>query len=149
MSAFRRLSRVVSGVGLGVVAALHAAWASGSSWPARNRKELTELVVGNRRAMPSPRATATVAGVAGVAAVATAGAFGEGKAVVRGRRLVGLALLGRAALGGDVALALLDLPPAGKKFQRLDARWYRPLCAVLGLAVLCGARRRPDPQSAG
>ncbi len=149
MSAFRSVSRLVSGVGLGAVAALHAAWASGSTWPARNRQELAEAVVGNRNALPDRRATAAVAGIAGVAAVTTAGAFGESTALVRGRRLVGVALLGRAALGGDVALALLGMPPAGKRFLALDDRWYRPLCAVLGVAVLAGARRKRNASPEG
>ncbi len=146
MSAFQGVARAVAGIGIGAVAAVHTAWAAGSTWPAGSRAELAEAVVGNRNAMPDRRATAVVAGVAAIAAVTAAGAFGESRAVVRGRRLIGAALLGRAALGGDVALAALGLPAAGERFRELDCRWYRPLCATLGTAALFGARasRRGD-----
>lgn len=143
MSLWVRTARVVSGVGLGAVAALHGVWAAGSSWPARDRRALGEAVVGNSEAFPGPRATATVAGVAATGALVTAGALGNGRGVVRVRRLAGLALLTRAAVGGDVALAALGMPAAKERFLRLDNRFYRPLCAVLGAAVLIGARRRP------
>lgn len=145
MSLWVRGARVVSGIGLGAVAALHGVWAAGSSWPARDRRALGEAVVGGPDAFPGTGATAAVAGIAATGAVVTAGAFGNGRGVVRVRRLTGLALLTRAAVGGDVALAALGMPAAQDRFVRLDARVYRPLCAVLGVAVLIGAKRRPRP----
>lgn len=148
MSVLVRGARVVSGVGLGAVSALHGMWAAGSHWPARDRSALAEAVVGNADALPSGRATATVAGVAAAGAILTAGALGNGKGVVRLRRLAGLALLTRAAVGGDVALAVLGLPPAKAPFTSLDNRFYRPLCAVLGLAAMVGSRRRQRPVAA-
>lgn len=142
MSVLVRGARLVSGVGLGAVSALHGLWAAGSHWPARDRFSLAEAVVGNADALPSGRATATVAGVAVAGAAITAGALGNGRGVVRLRRLIGIALITRAAVGGDVALAALGLPPAKSQFISLDNRFYRPLCAVLGLAAMVGSRRR-------
>ena len=71
-----------------------------------------------------------------------AGALGESRLIVFGRRLAGVALIVRAVLGGEFALQVLGMGPADARFRRLDARYYRPLCAVLGIAVLLGSRRR-------
>lgn len=146
MSVLQGTARVISGVGLGAVGALHAAWAAGSHWPARDRRALGEAVIGNAEELPSGAATGVVAGVAAASGLITAGAFGNGKGIVRVRRLIGLALLARAAVGGDVALAALGMPPAKARFISLDNRFYRPLCAVLGIAALLGARRRVTRQ---
>ncbi len=92
--------------------------------------------------MPAPGATAAVAGAALAGGAIAAGALGEGRFAIILRRLIAAALLARAALGGGVALRLLGLPPADRRFTELDARWYRPLCAVLGAATLLGSLRR-------
>lgn len=136
------IPRLVAWAGLTAAGVLHAIWASGSPWPAKNRRRLGEAVVGNAKAMPEAEATWAVAGAAFTGAALVAGGFGEGRVAVGLRRLMGAGLVARAALGGDAALAALGLPPAGKRFRELDRRYYRPLFAVLGLAVLAGARRR-------
>ncbi|MBL3698660.1 DUF3995 domain-containing protein [Leucobacter luti] len=142
MTTLTKTARSISGIGLGAVGAVHALWATGSHWPARSRGRLAEAVVGNADALPGPRACAVVAGAAVLAGGVAAGIGGEARLAVRARRLTGVALLARGALGGDVALAVLGLPPAKQRFRDLDNRWYRPLCGVLGLAALVGARSR-------
>ncbi|MBL3687386.1 DUF3995 domain-containing protein [Leucobacter zeae] len=142
MSALTGIARFVGWAGLTSVGALHLVWASGSPWPERSRKRLAEAVVGSSKGMPDPGATALVGGAALVTGAIAGGAWGEGRAAVGVRRLVGAALLARAALGGDAALTALGLPAAGRRFRHLDRSIYRPLCTVLGLAVLVGARSR-------
>jgi len=134
------LARFVAWLGLTAVGVVHAVWAAGSSWPAKNHKELSQLTVGSQ-AQPTAAATAVVAATAITGGAVAAGALGEGRPVVTARRLAGGLLIARAALGGDAALSVLGLPKAGKRFIELDNRYYRPLCAVLGFAVLVGARR--------
>ena len=140
------IARIVSAVGMFAVAALHAVWASGSSWPAKNQKKLGEAVVGQSKVLPDPAATAVVAaGAAGAGLLAT-GALGRGRLARLGLRLVGTVMLLRAILGGDTALTVLGLPPAGKTFQRLDQSYYRPFAAVMGvslwIASFWGRRKR-------
>lgn len=141
MSGITRVARLTGWAGLTAAGALHAIWASGSSWPAKNRKRLSEAVAGSSKTPPSAEATWVVAGSAFARGAIAAGGLGEGRAIVGIRRLMGLVLLKRALLGGDVFLAVLGLPPAGKRFRELDRRYYRPLFGILGLAVLIGARK--------
>ncbi len=141
MSRGKRITRFVGWAGLTGAGALHAIWASGSPWPAKNSKRLGEAVVGSSKALPSPTATWVVAGAAFTGGAIAAGGLGEGRAVVGFRRLMGLGLLTRAAAGGDAALSVLGLPAPGKRFRELDQRYYRPLFGVLGLAILLGAKK--------
>ncbi|MFF3026391.1 DUF3995 domain-containing protein [Microbacterium sp. NPDC057944] len=141
MSVIRGAARLVSWTGLTAVGGLHLIWASGSSWPAKNRRRLASATVGNAAAMPDAAATAVVAGAALAGGAVSAGALGEGRMAVVVRRLIATALLARAIVGGEVALKALGLPPADKRFRELDKRYYRPLCAVLGIATLIGSRR--------
>lgn len=134
-------SRVVAAVGLVSVGVLHGIWASGSSWPAKSRAELADATVGSASAPPAPVATAVVAAMATAAGIVAGGALGDRPIAVLARRATGLALLTRAAAGGVVACRALGLPEPGDRFRAFDARFYRPLCLVLGIAVLVGARR--------
>lgn len=142
MNLFVCVARLVSWIGLTAVGVVHAVWAVGSPWPMENRQELAEAVVGGRD-LPDANATAVVATSALIGGVVAGGAFGEGALPVALRRSAGVLLLARAAFGGEAALALLGLQKAGKRFVELDNRWYRPFCAVLGFALLVGARHRP------
>jgi len=134
-------SRAVAAVGLVSVGVLHGVWASGSSWPAKSRAELADATVGSASAQPAPVATATVAATAIAAGIVAGGALGDRPIAVLARRATGLALLTRAAAGGVVACKALGLPDPSERFRTLDARFYRPLCLVLGAAALMGARR--------
>ncbi|WP_169925913.1 DUF3995 domain-containing protein [Serinibacter salmoneus] len=144
MDTVTRLSRTVASCGLAAAGALHAVWALGSPWPAGSARELNELVVGNGEVAPGTAATWLVCGSALAGAAVAAGAMGDRPLAVWGRRIAGAALLARAALGGNAALRVLGLPPGGDRFTRLDRRYYRALFAVLGAALVLGARRSPS-----
>ncbi|UOQ61351.1 DUF3995 domain-containing protein [Leucobacter rhizosphaerae] len=142
------LARTVAATGLLAVAGVHAVWASGSTWPERNRRRLSEAVIGHASVEPGRGATAAVAAGAAAGGIIAGGALGDGRGIVATRRAIGLALLARGILGGNTALISMGLPEGGKRFQELDERLYRPLCLVLGVATLIGARgprasRRP------
>lgn len=135
-----RLARGVGAIGLLSVGALHAAWAAGSSFPAASRRQLAETVVGSP-AMPGLVPTVVVAAGTTAAGIVVAGAFGGAPAAVWTRRLAGLALISRGAVGGANACRALGLPEPGDTFRRLDSMYYRPLCVTLGAAVLGAARQ--------
>lgn len=141
LAGVRRLARLTGWAGLTAAGALHAIWATGSSWPAKNPKRLAIAVVGNPDAMPDARATWVVAGAAFLGGAISAGGLGEGRAAVGIRWAMGAGLLARAFLGGDAALSALGLPPAGGRFRELDRRYYRPLFGLLGAALIVGARK--------
>lgn len=141
MAGMKRAARLLGWAGLTTAGALHAIWAAGSPWPAKNPKQLAEMVVGNADALPDARATWVVSGAAFTGGAIAAGGLGEGKAVVGLRRAMGGGLLVRALLGGDAALLALGLPAAGQRFKELDRRYYRLLFGVLGLALILGAKK--------
>lgn len=128
--------------GLLSLSALHGVWAMGSPWPAKSPKQLAEAVVGQAVEMPGAAPTAAVAFATAGAGLLAAGALGDGSVQRRGLRLIGSGLILRAILGGDAALTVLKLPPAGEQFRILDRRYYRPFAAVLGLSLWVVAGRR-------
>lgn len=140
MAFVTRTARLVAWTGLTAAGAIHAVWASGSSWPERNRKRLGEAVVGSAKQQPDAQATLAVSGLAFAGGAVAAGALGEGKFIVGVRRVAGLALIARAAFGGAAALDALGMNEPGKRFEDLDRRFYRPAFAVLGVAMLLGAK---------
>ncbi|MGO1770456.1 MAG: DUF3995 domain-containing protein [Microbacterium sp.] len=142
MSGLRRVARLTGWAGLTAAGALHAIWASGASWPATNSRQLGEAVVGDADGLPDPRATWVVSGAAFIGGAVAAGGLGEGRVVVTLRRVMGAGLLARALFGGDAALSVLRLPPAGRTFRDLDRRYYRPFFGALGTALILGAKRR-------
>lgn len=133
--------RALAAVGLLGVGALHAAWAAGSSWPARDRRTLAEAVVGSP-AMPPAAACAVVAIGTGAAGALVAGVGAQRRLAIAARRAAGLALIGRGLAGGIAAGRMLRLPSPNARFRHLDARYYRPLCCALGLATLLSSRQR-------
>lgn len=121
------------------IAALHAAWGVGSSFPFPNRSELADTVAG-RTAAPEPPECFAVAGLLTVAAglVADALPIGTtprrigvtGVAVVLGcRGLMGLA--GRTG-------AIVPWTPS-VRFTRLDRQYYGPVCLLLAAGALVSA----------
>lgn len=127
--------------GLAALSGLHAVWATGSSWPAKNAEQLAEAVVGQAIEMPATAPTAVVSAGAAVASLLASGALGDGSVQRLGVRVIGTAMLLRAALGGNVALAALKLPPSGEKFRTLDRRFYRPFAALIGVSLWLAATR--------
>jgi hypothetical protein len=123
------------------LAGLHALWASGSSWPARDRAELADLMAGRAGGpVPPPAACLTVALLLAAASGVVAG---------RPRRVP---VLQRAAAGGVAAVLAVrgtcglvgrtDLVSPGSvspRFRRLDRRVYSPLCLALAAAAASSA----------
>lgn len=136
------LLRALGAAGLGAAGGLHAAWAVGSTFPQPDRTALALAVTGSPE-LPPPAACAVMAvGLVGAGAV-VAGVGGERRTAVLVRVSTGAALLGRGLLGGVMATRVLRMPVPQQPFRRLDARYYRPLCTVLGVAALASSRRRP------
>lgn len=141
MSGITRAARLFGWAGLTAAGALHAIWAAGSPWPARNPRQLAELVVGNSDSVPDARATGVVSCAAFIGGAVAAGGLGEGRLVVTARRAMGGVLVLRAVLGGDAALRVLGLPAAGPRFRELDRRYYRLAFGALGCALIFGAEK--------
>lgn len=124
------------------LAALHAVWATGNPWPARNAAQLSAHVIGGHSArdLPPPVACLTVAAAlltASALALAAPGAPG-GSLVNTGAQVVAGTLL----LRGTAGYALPALLPAmrGTPFVPLNAWLYSPLCLLLGAAILLSLR---------
>jgi len=134
------MSRGVTALALGGAAALHAAWASGSTWPAADSDALADLVVG-RRPFPSARDTAVVAVLLGAATVVIAAPAREGRHAGRwhrrARQAVGIAMLGRGVAG--LALVATGAYSTTEIYRRWDTRLYSPLCIALGVSALAAA----------
>ena len=126
---------------------LHALWGTGSAWPARDRRELAELVAGTEDAPGSGACFAVAALLAGAAAVVVRAPDGPaervGKACVAGV----FALRGAAGLTGSTGRLVPWTPSA--RFVERDRRYYGPLCVSIAALVavdLVGRRRRTTPR---
>lgn len=127
---------------LSSLAALHALWATGNPWPARNAAQLSAQVIGGHgaRDLPPPTACLVVAAalLTASALVLTAPATPGSSLIRTGAQTVAGVLL----LRGSAGYALPTLVPSmqGTPFVRLNARLYSPLCLLLGTAVLLSLR---------
>lgn len=149
-AAVQRAAGAAGVLGLGAVTVVHAAWALGSSWPAADRDQLADLVVG-RRPFPGPVPTWGVVALLGAATALTAARaelvrFPGGRSAwpVRvGTDVLAGTLLVRGA--GGLVVSGLGLGNATALFRRWDLALYSPLC--LGLAGLVArASRAPRPR---
>ena len=132
---------VAAALVLALIAAVHAIWAFGSTWPTRDELTLARTVVGRTgiRRMPPRWASALVAALLmGVAAHALALAG-----------IIRIPLPARLVDAGGFAVALVFLVrglaaylPSWRRlaseqpFARLDQTCYGPLCLALGTAFL-------------
>jgi hypothetical protein len=136
----------VAVTGLGAAAALHAAWALGSTWPADDPDQLADLVAG-RRPFPGTTPSWVMAGLLGTSAAIAATRSGlvrsplgsESRLIRTGAVVVASALLARGAAG--LAVSGLDLYPTTPAFRRWNLRLYSPFCVGLGGAVMVASRR--------
>lgn len=127
-------------VALLAAGAVHAVWATGSSFPFETRSALNDAVVG-RQASPRPADCVAVAVVLATAA---------GAVTIAGRhdhRLARLVAAGvaagfaiRAALGFAGRTRMLVPGSESATFVRLDRRVYAPLCALLAAGAATAAR---------
>jgi hypothetical protein len=129
-----RLARPAAAGTLFALGVLHAVWATGSAWPARDRRRLANLVAGTE-AMPGGVWCMAVAGGLASAGALVAGVGGERSiARVAGAVVCGAFLVrGGAGLTGTTHL-LVSWRPDGE-FVRRDRRWYGPLCLGNGAAI--------------
>ena len=129
-------------LGLAGIAALHAAWGRGSSFPFSEREQLTETVVGGD-VTPSPAACFAVAGALGTAAALVARAGSGGRTLSRAGALgVAAVLVGRATVGFAGRTDLVSPGSVGERFRRLDRRVLSPLCLALGSGAATAALSR-------
>lgn len=135
------LARLFSVLGLGLIGGLHLLWATGSTWPATDERELADAVAGTRR-MPPPGACGAVGGLLIGAATIVATPRGGFASIVRFG--TASALAARAAAGGEIATEVLGMPRPSTRFIDLDRRLYVPLCAVLAVCVALSGRGRRD-----
>jgi len=122
---------------LGVIGLVHALWAAGITWPARDRRELAWHVIG-RPASPGGLACLVVAGILAVfaAGFATTSDAGWVRAV---RIAVVVVFAGRGVFG----LVETRMRPAvvGTPYETYSRFMYSPLCvlvAALAAATLVG-----------
>ena len=126
----------LAGAGLAGIGALQLVWATGSSWPARTRRDLAQAVTGGDE-VPGVIPCVIVGSGLLVAGGVVAGAGGASRTAGLVRLGVAAGLAARGLVGGTRIAALLGLPGADPRFTTLDQRVYRPLC--LGLAALVGS----------
>lgn len=144
----RARAGAAAAVALAGAAAVHAAWAAGSTFPAADRTALAELVVG-RPPFPSAGLTAAVA----TALAAAAAVIGERAIHSTPRPGRWEALSGAAAWAVSGALLVRGVgglvwgaagaTPGAEPFRYWDLRLYSPLCVLIGLGAASVARRSP------
>lgn len=129
-------------VTLGAIAALHAAWAAGRTWPYPDGATLSRHVLGipESPGVPSPAATVAVTAalaLTGAAALARTSTDSRLRGAARLITMPAAAVLAIRGLGG-FAQSLLAPDAATAEFTRNDLRIYSPLCLALaaGLAIL-------------
>ncbi|MDP9372006.1 MAG: DUF3995 domain-containing protein [Chloroflexota bacterium] len=125
--------------GLLAVAAVHANWARGASWPFPDRRRLAWAAAG-REEMPSAAAcltiTALLSGAAGLVA-------GFPRRAPRLGRLGAAGVVATLAARGIVGAAgLMPEQRASAAFAYWDRRLYSPLCLVLAGLCAAGLARR-------
>jgi hypothetical protein len=129
-----RLARPAAAGTLAALGLLHAVWATGSAWPARDRHRLANLVAGTE-AMPG-RAWCSAVACGLVASGALVAGVGGERSVARVARAVvcgALVVRGGAGLTGTTR-HLVSWTPAAE-FVRRDRRWYGPFCLGIAAAI--------------
>ena len=142
------LPTVLTAAGLGAAAAVHFAWARGSTWPRETDDELADLVVGTRPMPPRQASAAVGVALTGAAVgVAVAGHSTRGGPV---GRIAGLAALitarvlrtrGLGGLGMAAAGTSTSGVDAAEEFRVMDIRLYSPLCVGLSIGAARAAKR--------
>jgi hypothetical protein len=142
--AVNRFARILPAAGAGALAALsalHLAWAAGSTWPMADGRALADVAAGSAE-MPGRADCVVVGSGLAVAATLVAGVGGARRPVRLARAAIaaGFLVRGLAGLTGQTRRLVSWTP--GAHFQRLDRRYYGPLCLLLSAAAASSARRR-------
>ena len=116
-----------SATGLGAIGALHVVWATGSPWPMRDRRLLTDAVVGSDGDQPPPPSACLA--VAGLLATAAALVAGRPRALPRLSRVGAGAVVAVLATRGALGLAgrtdMLSPGSVSERFRRWTGRSTR------------------------
>jgi hypothetical protein len=133
--------RLATASTLAGIAALHAAWGRGSTFPFTSREQLNDTVIG-RQATPSPAACYGVAGLLSVASALVAGLPAPTSTLRRVGVCTVAAVLGtRAALGFAGKTDLVSPGSVSPRFRQMDTRLLSPLCAALAIGAARSLRR--------
>ena len=132
----------VTACALTAIAALHAAWGLGMTWPGTDARSLAQKVVGGS-VFPSPTACFVVAGLV-TAAAALVAARAHPKAQPLQRIPQPLAVLGVTAVAAVLGLrgamgmvgSATGLLASTGEFRRLNLAIYSPLCLALAAGTL-------------
>ncbi len=137
--AVRQVTSVAASGVLFALAALHAAWGTGSAWPFPSRRELADAVIGTAE-VPTPAACFAVSGALAAAGALVAG-WPRNRPVLRRIGVAGAVgvLAGRGALGLSGQTRLVSPASLSERFSRLDRRVYSPLCLALASASASSA----------
>lgn len=119
------------------LAAMHANWARGSSWPASDKQRLAERIIGSDE-MPSAGACLVVAALLTVGGSLVAG---WPRSKPRLQRFGAAGVATTLAIRGMVGAAGLT-PLTSETFLWWDRRLYSPLCLVLATLSAAGAVSR-------
>lgn len=129
---------------LATIAALHVSWGFGASFPFEDQEQLADSVAGSR-ALPGRRECLAVAGLLACAAGLVADVLPIGAATRRvGVLGVASVLAGRGALGVAGRTGSIVPWTPSTHFERLDKRYYGPLCLLLSTGALLSARPLRD-----
>lgn len=125
--------------GLMALAALHGAWAAGSTWPLPDKQRLAQVVVGSEE-LPPAAACAAVAGLLAGAAGLVAGFPRSAPELSRVGAAGVVATLTLRGVAGAVGLTTRRGTSA--EFAYWDRRLYSPVCLVLAGLCSAGVARR-------
>jgi Protein of unknown function (DUF3995) len=145
-SSTRHAAGVATAATLGIIGALHAAWAAGSSFPASDKTALARAVVGGTT-FPDATSSAVVAVLLAVSTALVAARSDPqstlGKAVPGQLAWAGTVttagVLGLRGVAGFVA-STFHVIDTTREFRRLDLLAYSPLCIALALGALAVVR---------
>jgi hypothetical protein len=143
-----RVAAALATTTLGGLAALHAAWGAGSTWPASTPAELGDLVVGPAAELPPAPAVWAVAGLLGAAAVLPPLRLGwlDARQPRRAVRVATWSLAGALLVRAASGFVISGLAGTDEPFHRFDLMLYSPLCTVLGVAVAVVARSEREAE---
>lgn len=137
-----RAARTLGAGGLLAIAVVHTNWARGAAWPAPDRRQLAEAIIGWEE-MPGAVPCLAVVALLGVGAGLVAGFPHHSPTLQRlGAAGVTATLATRGVLGFT---SVMDAGRISPTFARWNRRLYSPLC--LALAALCAAGVVPPRQS--
>lgn len=123
---------MATAIALGAAAAVHFAWARGSTWPRESEDELADLVVG--------------AALTGAAAAVLVGTHTKADSTIGNTARLATKIASRTlrtrGIGGLVMerAGMATSGDATEEFRRLDQTFYSPLCLALSVGTARSAR---------